>query len=60
MYPNISRALNISIENVTSSSNDTDCVVYPDDDLVFRADTPTLIDITISVFVVGNYLFLKN
>ncbi|CAF4832795.1 unnamed protein product [Rotaria sp. Silwood1] len=53
LHPNISLALNQSITNANNSSAIKDCDIYPDDDLYFRANKPTWIDITISVFVVG-------
>ncbi|CAF1556535.1 unnamed protein product [Rotaria magnacalcarata] len=52
-YPGLSLALNQSLTNAHNSSNGFDCDIYPDDDLYFRANRPTWIDITISVFVIG-------
>jgi hypothetical protein len=49
-YQHISLALNDSLSN---SANKTDCILYPVTDFYFRANAPTWIDITISVFVVG-------
>lgn len=56
-YLNISIALNRSIEKMT---DETSCIIYPNDNLAFRAATPTLIDIAISVFVVGKNRFSAN
>ena len=47
---NLSLALNQSRRDKVNLSN---CEVYPVDDMKFRADKPTWIDITISVFVIG-------
>lgn len=49
-YQNISEGLQRSRESVYNTSN---CMMYPNNNLVFRAATPTWIDITISVFVIG-------
>ena len=53
-YRNISEGLQRSREFI---QNGSDCMIYPNDDLVFRAATPTWIDITISVFVIGKAIF---
>ncbi len=50
-------ALSIARQNI---SNITDCLIYPRDNLAFRAETPTWIDITISVFVIGKYRSLET
>ncbi|CAF0998099.1 unnamed protein product [Adineta ricciae] len=47
---NLSLALN---QSRNEKNNFNNCEVYPVDDMKFRADKPTWIDITISVFVVG-------
>ena len=52
-YPEVADALNQSLE-YRETNNQVDCVIYPNDDLVFRFDRPTSIDIAISVFVIGN------
>ncbi|CAF0736641.1 unnamed protein product [Rotaria sordida] len=52
-YSHISIALNRSMTNANNLSNPDECYLYPNVDLIFRADRPTWIDITISVFVIG-------
>ena len=54
VYPNLSKALNHSIELCQQVNYTNSCVIYPpDDDLFYRQNTPTWIDIAITVFVVG-------
>lgn len=51
------RTSDILNKTIEKYKNATDCVLYPVDNLVFRANTPTGIDIAITVFVVGKELF---
>ncbi len=53
-YPDVSDSLNISI-GLCQTTYSNNCVIYPhDDDMYFRPNKPTWIDIAITVFVVGN------
>ncbi len=47
---NITRGL---YNSRTNAFNLTNCTIYPTDEIYFRATSPTWIDITISVFVIG-------
>lgn len=58
-YPNISAALR-NASQYKSMNNLTDCLIYPNDDLYFRFDRPTSIDIIISVFVIGKRSIWKS
>ena len=53
-FGNISEGLQRSREEIDNAS---DCLIYPNNNLVFRAAKPTWIDITISVFVIGKRTF---
>ncbi|CAF0978236.1 unnamed protein product [Adineta steineri] len=52
-YPAISLALNQTIESCQNNSTSNNCLYYPIDDFFFRLNTPTWIDIAITIFIVG-------
>lgn len=63
-FPNISKALNESITSCQNQFKDK-CFYYPfKDDFVFRQNTPTVIDVAITIYVVGktskHFLLLKE